>query len=71
MASYIVGVQLVTGTGEVLTVSASENAHLLEAVRVSLGALGIVTEVLNARTHAALCPGRLIVGGVVLCCSGR
>jgi L-gulonolactone oxidase len=52
MASYIVAVQLVTGTGEVLTVSATENAHFLEAVRVSLGALGIVTEVLNARTLA-------------------
>lgn len=40
----IVGAVLVTGDGSVLTVSESENAELLPAVRVGLGALGILVE---------------------------
>jgi FAD-linked oxidoreductase len=45
LATQIVGAQLVTGTGELLTVSTSERADLLPAVRLGLGALGVLTEV--------------------------
>jgi len=40
----IVGMKLVTGTGDLLTIKESDT-DLLNAARVSLGALGIVTEV--------------------------
>lgn len=45
LASQVVGVEMLTGTGEILTVSEHHNAHLLDAVRVTLGALGIITNV--------------------------
>jgi FAD/FMN-containing dehydrogenase len=43
LSTQIVGMKLVTGTGDVLTVGADDD--LLNAARVSLGALGIVTEI--------------------------
>jgi FAD-linked oxidoreductase len=43
ISTQIVGAKIVTGSGEVLTLQAGD--ELLSAVRVSLGALGIVTEV--------------------------
>ncbi|GLI28315.1 FAD-linked oxidoreductase [Agromyces rhizosphaerae] len=45
LATRITGVRLVTGTGEFLTVNATENAELLPAVRLGLGALGVLVEV--------------------------
>src|SRR5262252_3223896 len=40
----IVGMKLVTGTGDVLTIKETDT-DLLDAARVSIGALGIITEV--------------------------
>ena len=45
LATRITGATLVTGTGEVLTVSRTENADLLPAVALGLGALGVLVEV--------------------------
>jgi FAD-linked oxidoreductase len=44
LATQIVGATLVTASGELLRVSESENAELLPAVRLGLGALGILVE---------------------------
>jgi FAD-linked oxidoreductase len=43
LAAQVVGLELVTGTGEVVTATADENPDVLEVARVGLGALGIVT----------------------------
>jgi L-gulono-1,4-lactone dehydrogenase len=45
LATQIVGARLVTGTGELLAVSETERAELLPAVRLGLGALGVLVEV--------------------------
>jgi L-gulono-1,4-lactone dehydrogenase len=45
LATRITGATLVTGSASVLTISATENADLLPAVALGLGALGILTEV--------------------------
>lgn len=45
LATTIVGATLVTGTGEVLTVSETENSELLPAVALGLGALGVLVTV--------------------------
>ena len=45
LCTQVTGVRLVTGTGDVLEISADENAHLVPAARLSLGALGVVTQV--------------------------
>lgn len=42
LASRIVGATLVTGTGELLTVNETENAEMLPAVALGLGALGVL-----------------------------
>lgn len=44
LATQIVGARLVTGEGEALVVNESEHPELLPAVRLGLGALGILTE---------------------------
>jgi FAD/FMN-containing dehydrogenase len=44
LSTQVVGARLVTGTGEVLEVSERQHPDLLPAVRLSLGALGIVTQ---------------------------
>lgn len=44
LATQIVAVTLVTGAGELLTVSEHENAELLPAVRLGLGALGVLVD---------------------------
>src|SRR5215510_13505344 len=44
LSTSIVGMKLVTGTGDLLTIKESD-ADLLDAARVSVGALGIITEV--------------------------
>lgn len=43
LAAQLAGLELVTGTGEVLRASADENPDVLEIGRVGLGALGILT----------------------------
>lgn len=45
LATQIVGATLVTGDGSLLTVNEHENAELLPAVRLGLGALGVLVEV--------------------------
>jgi FAD-linked oxidoreductase len=45
LAAQIVALKLVAASGDVLTVSETENVELLPAVRLGLGALGIVVEV--------------------------
>ena len=45
LATQIVAARLVTGTGELLTVSETEHPELLPAVRVGLGALGVLVDV--------------------------
>lgn len=45
IATQIRALTLVTGTGEVLTCSATENADVFAVARVGLGALGIITSV--------------------------
>lgn len=42
LAAQVVGLELVTGTGEVLRASATENPDVLELGRVGLGALGVL-----------------------------
>ncbi|MBQ1025250.1 D-arabinono-1,4-lactone oxidase [Micromonospora sp. C95] len=44
LSTQVSEVRLVTGTGEVLDVSATSNSELLPAVRLSLGVLGVVTQ---------------------------
>jgi FAD-linked oxidoreductase len=45
LAAQVCGLELVTGTGEVLTASEHENADVLAVARVGLGALGVLTKV--------------------------
>ncbi|MCZ7374019.1 D-arabinono-1,4-lactone oxidase [Micromonospora sp. WMMC250] len=45
LCTQVTGVRLVTGTGDVLDISADDNADLFPAARLSLGALGVVTQV--------------------------
>ena len=45
LATQIRGLEIVTGAGEVLTCSATDNAEVFESARVGIGALGIVTAV--------------------------
>jgi FAD-linked oxidoreductase len=45
LATQITALTLVTGTGELVRISESENAELLPAARVGLGALGIIVDV--------------------------
>lgn len=45
LATQIVAAKLVTGTGELVTVSETERPELLPAVRLGLGALGVLVEV--------------------------
>ncbi|WP_353810466.1 D-arabinono-1,4-lactone oxidase [Agromyces sp. SYSU T00194] len=44
LATRIAGARLVTGTGELLTVNEHEHPELLPAVRLGLGALGVLVE---------------------------
>ncbi|GCD89414.1 D-arabinono-1,4-lactone oxidase [Nocardioides sp. LS1] len=45
LASQVAGLELVTGTGEVLRATPTENPDVLDVARVGLGALGILTTV--------------------------
>ena len=44
LSAQLAGLQLVTGTGEVIRASATENPDVYAAARIGLGALGILTE---------------------------
>jgi FAD-linked oxidoreductase len=45
LAAQVAGLELVTGTGELLRATADENPDVLDVARVGLGALGILTSV--------------------------
>ena len=45
LSAQIAGLELVTGTGEVLRASETENADVLAVARIGLGALGILTTI--------------------------
>jgi len=45
LAAQVVGLELVTGTGELLRATAQDNPDVLEMARVGLGALGVLTTV--------------------------
>ena len=45
LAAQLTGLQLVTGTGEVLDATREQNADVLDVARVGLGALGVLTTV--------------------------
>ncbi|NEN07210.1 FAD-binding protein [Diaminobutyricibacter tongyongensis] len=45
LATQIVALTIVTGTGDVLTISETENAELLPAARLGLGALGVIVDI--------------------------
>lgn len=45
LAAQVVGLELVTGTGEILRATPQDNADVLEMARVGLGALGVLTTV--------------------------
>lgn len=45
LASQVIGLEFITGTGQRLTVSEDQDPEVLDALRVSLGAFGIVTTV--------------------------
>jgi L-gulonolactone oxidase len=45
LATFVTGLTLVTGTGEVLTCSAEVEPEVFAAARVGLGALGVIVEV--------------------------
>ncbi len=45
LAHQVVGLELVTGTGGLVTATADENPDVLEMARVGLGALGVLTSV--------------------------
>ena len=75
LATQVIGLRLVTGTGEIRELSSEHDPELLAAARVSLGALGVITQVTLQVTAAfslreqrtpvafadaaALIPGRL------------
>jgi FAD-linked oxidoreductase len=52
LASRVVGLRMVLADGDVLSVNAAENPELLPAVRVHLGALGVLSEVTLAAVPA-------------------
>lgn len=45
MHSYVTALKLVTPRGEVLTCNRANNAQIFDAARVSLGSLGVITEI--------------------------
>jgi FAD-linked oxidoreductase len=45
LAAQVVGLELVTGTGEPLTATPTDNADVLDVARLGLGALGILTTI--------------------------
>jgi FAD-linked oxidoreductase len=54
LAAQVVGLELVTGTGEVLRATAHEHADVLDLARVGLGALGVIVTITFAVEPAFL-----------------
>jgi FAD-linked oxidoreductase len=52
LSTFVVGLTIVTGSGEVLTCSDAENPDVFAAARVGVGALGVITEVTLQVTEA-------------------
>jgi L-gulonolactone oxidase len=52
LATFVAGLTLVTGTGDVVTCSATDKPDVFAAARVGIGALGIITEVTLRVTDA-------------------
>ncbi|WP_200171972.1 D-arabinono-1,4-lactone oxidase [Tomitella cavernea] len=52
LATQVVGLEIVTATGEVVTCSAERNPTLFEAARLGLGALGVITTMTIACRNA-------------------
>jgi L-gulono-1,4-lactone dehydrogenase len=45
LSTFVVGLELITASGDVIRCSADENAEVFHAARVGIGALGVVSEV--------------------------
>lgn len=45
LAAQVVGLELVTGTGQIIWATADENADVFQLARVGLGALGVITAI--------------------------
>jgi L-gulono-1,4-lactone dehydrogenase len=45
LATFVAGLSIATGTGEIIRCSATENPDVFNAARVGIGALGVITEV--------------------------
>jgi L-gulono-1,4-lactone dehydrogenase len=45
LATFVVGLTLVTGTGAVMTCSATDNPSIFEAARIGVGAVGVLVDV--------------------------
>jgi L-gulonolactone oxidase len=45
LSTFVEALEIVTGTGQILRCSATENPALFEAARVGVGAVGVITEV--------------------------
>jgi L-gulono-1,4-lactone dehydrogenase len=45
LSAQVAGLQLVTGTGQLLTATSLENADVLDLARIGLGALGVLTTI--------------------------
>ncbi len=52
LSTFVTGLTLVTGSGEVISCSATERPEVFAAARVSVGALGVITEVTLQVTDA-------------------
>jgi len=64
LAAQVVGLRLINGQGDIVACSSTQNSDVLDMARVSVGALGVITEctikVVDAfRLHAAEVPMRL------------
>jgi L-gulonolactone oxidase len=52
LSTFVVGLRIVTGTGETINATETENPEVFHAARVGVGALGVITEVTLQVTDA-------------------
>ncbi len=52
LATFVIGLRIVTGTGDVISATADQNPDVFQAARVGVGALGVITEVTLQCTDA-------------------
>jgi L-gulono-1,4-lactone dehydrogenase len=52
LSTFVVGLRIVTGSGETIVATATENPDVFQAARVGVGALGVITEVTLQVTDA-------------------